>query len=84
MANLVAGERVVPELIQDGCTPERVAEETVSLLTDRARWTAMHRRLGEVRAKLGAPGASGRVADAVLEIADRQRVVRGAPMMSAG
>jgi lipid-A-disaccharide synthase len=83
MANLVAGERVVPELIQDGCTAERVAEEAVSLLTDRARWTAMHERLREVRARLGAPGASGRVADAVLDVADRHRAQRAAAPASA-
>lgn len=71
MANLVAGDRVVPELIQDACTPERVAAETVSLLTDRARWDGMRARLAETRAKLGPPGASARAAAAVLEIADR-------------
>jgi lipid-A-disaccharide synthase len=71
MANLVAGDRVVPELIQDACTPERVAAETVSLLTDRARWEGMRARLAETRAKLGPPGASARAAAAVLEIADR-------------
>jgi lipid-A-disaccharide synthase len=74
MANLVAGRRVVPELIQDGLTPERVTEETVSLLTDRARWTATRDGLREVRAKLGRPGASGRAAEAVLEVAARSGV----------
>ena len=34
MANLVAGRTVVPELIQDDFTPERVAAETVRFLTD--------------------------------------------------
>jgi lipid-A-disaccharide synthase len=71
MANLVAGARVVPELIQGDCTPERVAEETVALLTDRARWQRVRARLAETRAKLGPPGASARAAEAVLEVADR-------------
>lgn len=71
MANLIAGERVVPELIQDGCTAEAITRETVSFLTDRARWTRTHERLAETRAKLGAPGSTGRVADAVLEVARR-------------
>lgn len=73
MANLVAGERVVPELIQDACTPERVADEIVALLTDRERWQRVHLRLAETRAKLGAPGATGRAAEAVLNVADEQR-----------
>src|SRR6266850_2800657 len=66
MANLVAGRRVVPELIQDAFTPERVTEETVGFLTDRDRWTATREALREVRNKLGKPGASGRAAEAVL------------------
>jgi lipid-A-disaccharide synthase len=72
MANLVAGRRVVPELIQRDMTPERIAEETVSFLTDRARYDATRDALREVRARLGAPGASGRAADAILEVATRR------------
>ncbi len=74
MANLIAGERIVPELIQDGCTPEAIATETVRYLREpdlRARTEA---RLAGTRAKLGPPGSTGRVADAVLA------VVRGTPL----
>jgi lipid-A-disaccharide synthase len=71
MANLVAGRRIVPELIQHDFTPERVAEETVSFLTDDKRYDATRQALREVRARLGAPGASGRAADAILEVAAR-------------
>lgn len=69
MANLIAGERVVPELIQDACTPEAIAAETVSFLTDRARWIRTHARLAETRARLGAPGSTERVAEAVIAVA---------------
>src|SRR5262249_56693990 len=34
MVNLIAGEMIVPELIQDAFTPEAVAREAVSMLTD--------------------------------------------------
>jgi lipid-A-disaccharide synthase len=71
MANLVAGRRVVPELIQDDFTPERVADEAVRFLVDSTRYTEVREALREVRARLGAPGASGRAAEAVLEVAAR-------------
>jgi len=71
MANLVAGRRIVPELIQQGFTPESVAEETVSFLTDSRRYAETRAALRDVRARLGAPGASGRAADAILEVASR-------------
>jgi lipid-A-disaccharide synthase len=69
MANLVAGRTIVPELIQDDFTPERVAAETVRYLTDPAHAAATRADLAAVRAKLGEPGASGRAADAVLRVA---------------
>jgi lipid-A-disaccharide synthase len=70
MANLVAGRRVVPELIQDDFTPESVADEAIRLLTDRAAAERMRADLGEVRSRLGSPGASRRAAEAVIEVAE--------------
>lgn len=78
MPNLVANRRVVPELIQEEFTPARVAEETVSFLTDREKHARTREALRRVREALGAPGASGRAADAVLEVARRGRGVRSA------
>jgi lipid-A-disaccharide synthase len=71
MANLVAGRRVVPELIQDDFTPERVAAEALRVMNDPAHAAAVRRDLREVHAKLGEPGASRRAAHAVLEMARR-------------
>ncbi len=68
MVNLIAGERLVPELIQDAFTPQSVADEAVSLLTDTARSSGMRAGLADVRRKLGRPGASARAADAVLKV----------------
>ena len=69
MPNLVAGRRIVPELIQDDFTPERLAEETVALLTDAERHARTREALRRVREQLGAPGASARAAEAILEVA---------------
>jgi lipid-A-disaccharide synthase len=68
MVNLIAGKRVVTELIQDDFTPESVAGEIRSLLEQPERREAMKRDLAEVRRRLGDPGASGRAADAVATV----------------
>ena len=73
MPNLVAGSRIVPELIQDGFTPGRVVEETVSFLTDHDRHARTREALRLVREQLGGPGASGRAADAILQVARQRR-----------
>ena len=69
MVNLVAGRRIVPELIQDDFTPSRVAEEVRSLLTDSARADQMRADLRQMRSRLGEAGASHRAASAVLSVA---------------
>ncbi len=69
MVNLIAGRPVVPELIQQACTPARVAAEAASLLTDGGRASSIRAALGGVRASLGGPGASRRAAAAILEVA---------------
>jgi lipid-A-disaccharide synthase len=69
MPNLVAGHRIVPELIQDDFTPERTAEEAIALLTDVSKRDEMRAALAQVRQQLGTPGATARAAETVLEVA---------------
>jgi lipid-A-disaccharide synthase len=69
MANLVAGKRIVPELIQDDFTPARVAEECVRLLSDTELRGRTQMELRRVRERLGGAGASARAAEAVLTAA---------------
>ena len=71
MVNLIAGQRIVVELIQDHCTPEAVATEAVRLLNDRGYHAQMTAALEEVRRQLGGPGASDRAAGAILEVTAR-------------
>lgn len=63
MVNLVAGRRIVPELIQDDFTPAAVAAEVRRLLGSPAASAEMKEGLGEVRARLGSGGAIERAAD---------------------
>jgi len=63
MVNLVAGRRVVPELIQDHFTPEAVAAQVRDLLESSETRNEMKAGLADVRAKLGPGGAIERAAD---------------------
>jgi lipid-A-disaccharide synthase len=71
MVNLIAGRRLVVELIQDDCTPEAVAGEAVRILTDEPYRREMAAALDGVRRQLGGPGASDRAAEAILEMVPR-------------
>jgi lipid-A-disaccharide synthase len=68
MVNLIAGDKIVPELIQAAFTPEAVAKEAISMLTDRARAAHIRDGLARVRERLGGPGASRRAAEAILHV----------------
>jgi lipid-A-disaccharide synthase len=70
MANLIAGKRVVPELIQHDCTASNIVRELQSLLPDGGPRQSMMQELQRIRALLAGPGktsgAIGRVADIAL------------------
>jgi lipid-A-disaccharide synthase len=68
MVNLIAGKKVVPELVQHDFTPERVATEAIRLLDSPEARAKMQRGLGEVREKLGPPGAIDRAADIIVSM----------------
>jgi len=65
--NLVLGERLVPELLQDELTAEAIVAEALPLLQSsvaRARMTEGYERL---RTALGEPGVTRRAAAAILD-----------------
>jgi lipid-A-disaccharide synthase len=55
MVNLIAGRKVVPELMQDEATGERLAAEANALLLDAGKRSEMKRALAEVRETLSTP-----------------------------
>lgn len=65
LVNVVAGRKVVPELIQFDATPDKVAVAFGALWDDAARLEATRSALAAVRASLGTPGASRRAAEAI-------------------
>lgn len=68
MPNLMAGEEVYPELIQEAATPENIARATLDLLENESRRKKIRSQLEEIVASLGGPGATKRAAEAVLSL----------------
>ncbi|MBR2183174.1 MAG: lipid-A-disaccharide synthase [Acidaminococcaceae bacterium] len=72
LPNIVAGRLIEPELLQDDCTPEKIASTAMELL-EPERYAQLQRDLQEVKKKLGEPGAVKRVAELVLRMARQNR-----------
>ena len=68
LANLVAGEGVVPELIQNDVTPERLANEALTLIQDSNVRKNMIAKLNGIRKRLGKGGASEKTAKIAIEM----------------
>ena len=68
LVNIVAGRTVVPELLQDEATPERIAEEIGAILADPEKHRRITEELVRVRTVLGEGGASRRAAAVVREL----------------
>jgi len=68
MPNLLADERVFPELVQHDATAENIARETLDLLNNGARREAIRSKLQEIVKSLGSPGAAQRAAKAILKL----------------
>ena len=66
LTNIVARRRVVPEMIQRHCTPEKIAAEMLRLL-EGDNIAKMREDLAEVRGHLGEPGAAARAAASMLK-----------------
>lgn len=68
ICNIIADERVVPELIQDEAEPGRIFAEVESMLVDEVRYAEIREKLLGVRARLGEPGAPARVAAIAMQL----------------
>ena len=69
LPNLIANHGVVPEVLQDELTGQRLAAEALRLIEDPAAASAQRAAFGQVRVQLGAPGVGRRAAQAVIETA---------------
>jgi lipid-A-disaccharide synthase len=74
MPNLLAKEEVFPEFIQAAAIPDNLARAALDLLRDAPRRARIKTRLAEITASLGAPGASRRAAQFIVETLGRAKL----------
>ena len=73
MPNLIAGEPIVPEFLQEDARPEAVADAVLALLEGPAR-DAQRTRLAVVRQTLAKGGAAVRAAELAAEMIGGERL----------
>ncbi|MFA5974771.1 MAG: lipid-A-disaccharide synthase [Elusimicrobiota bacterium] len=66
MPNILAGRSIVPELIQEAATPDRLAEAAERFLQEQTLWEQTRNGLMDLRQSLG-QGGSERAATAILQ-----------------
>lgn len=72
LPNIVAGKTILPELLQEDFTPQKLAQTAKELLAPE-RQEALQKDLAYMKQRLGEPGAVGRVAQLILKIAEEKK-----------
>ncbi len=67
-ANLVPMKLIVPELLQEEATPERVVKESLELLLNPQRRNKLQKDYEEMRELLGTAGVANRAANSILDL----------------
>ncbi len=70
MVNVVAGRKIVPELVQNECHAEKIAEISLQFLNNRQYYELVKEQLSHIKPKLGKPGAAKRAALAAIKVVD--------------
>jgi lipid-A-disaccharide synthase len=68
MPNILAGEELVPELVQGRASPDALAQSALALWRDLPRRRTLRRSLLALRGRLGGPGAARRAAEEILAL----------------
>jgi len=68
LCNIVAGETIVKELLQDDASPEKISAEIGKILENEAYQATMRHKLATIQGMLGGGGASRNVAKLVEQL----------------
>jgi len=67
MVNIVAGKKIIPEFIQFGAIPKKIAHEVLQIMRNPEKLQEITSNLALVKSSLGEPGATSRAARIILE-----------------
>jgi len=65
LVNVVAGEKIVPELVQFDATPRKIASTVLAILGDKQKMEKIHAELYALKNTLGIPGACRRASEEI-------------------
>lgn len=68
LPNLLAGKVITPELLQEACTPENIAQQALSWLKNPHELAAIQNQYARLEPAIGGPGASHRAAKEILAL----------------
>lgn len=68
LVNVVAGKRIVPELVQNDCVAENIADIAIKYLDDIKYYQLVKEQLSRIKSKLGDSGAAAEAAQAAVEL----------------
>lgn len=65
--NIVAGNMVIPELLQEEATGQNLADQALHYLSDSKAYENMKFQMGKIKEKFGEPGSAKRIAAALVD-----------------
>lgn len=71
LVNILAGDRIVPELLNENANAENIAAEALLVLKDPERHSAVKAKLIAMRQTLGDPGVTQRIAQSIVSQMER-------------